>query len=336
MSSNHSSVGGSPLDESLPVAGTFSNPISHLSRRLSGSGSVGTTATEIPPPPPIEKREITEKPSEQTAEKSQKTPDAQPAPRSPIDEFFEVTMSRASLSNSCSDNGSHRQASESAETLAAQEVTFTVKVTALLMGLKTMYITVRPSTTVLQLKELIQNSDDSSPPPDRQRVTYNNEELSDDEATLNALNPPACEGAKFSMAVELKIEPFFEEIEVSVIHYHGYTDTITMPKDGDVAAVIAGLTERDSEKWLNGKMMVGDDDIADEAELLSIPTPEPGKVTLQFFPLPNYNGVAQPEELDVQYNGVRMNADSAPASPVSGMIFFCPHFKKKKLYRNVV
>eukprot|EP01061_Rhynchopus_euleeides_P016124 TRINITY_DN27305_c0_g1_i1.p1 TRINITY_DN27305_c0_g1~~TRINITY_DN27305_c0_g1_i1.p1 ORF type:complete len:877 (+),score=317.45 TRINITY_DN27305_c0_g1_i1:34-2631(+) len=250
---------------------------------------------------------------------------AAPVRRSPLDEFFDVAMSPAapaSLSNSYSDNGSNRQSEPPADKTIPDEGQFVIKVTALLMGIKTLSLSVRPSTTVHELKEMIQASDESCPPPDRQRVTYSNQELSQGDVTLSSLEPPACEGSNFSMAVELKMEPFFEEVHVSVVHYHGYTDTIDVPKETTVGGLMEILTEKDADKWTNGKLMLGDDDLTDEESLLKLSSETTGAVTLQFFPLPNYNGtVQQAQDLDVQYNGVRMTGDAAPASPSSGMWF---------------
>ena len=252
---------------------------------------------------------------------------------SPVDELFRPNLFGAEQSqcNSCS-------MSDPGTSLRSPGLgpSFTVRITTLLMGLKTLNITVRPNTTVLELKELIQNELEDCPPPERQRLTYNREELRHTEhasTTLSQLTPPAGEGSRFSMAVELKVEQeLYEDVNVEFRHYHGYNHKMVCAKDETIGTMLKRLQATDGgEKWDEdvGKMLFDDEEVSEDTLVNKyVPAGSTNPcVMFQFFPLPNYNvAVAAQQDLqdqsEEQYNGVRLNGDPCTSPSAQGGLYF--------------
>eukprot|EP01059_Diplonema_ambulator_P000393 TRINITY_DN1032_c0_g3_i1.p1 TRINITY_DN1032_c0_g3~~TRINITY_DN1032_c0_g3_i1.p1 ORF type:complete len:805 (+),score=94.57 TRINITY_DN1032_c0_g3_i1:26-2416(+) len=166
------------------------------------------------------------------------------------------------------------------------EVTFTVSVTTLSMGLKTFKISVSGATTVGELKSLIEQQDDSCPPPNRQRLIYNKQELSNPEVRLEDLNPPAGDGAKFSMAWELSIDTDHDEpaLVCTVIHYHDVTEHVTVDPGMKLDDLLYELKSRPrGEIWNSGVMLYNSTQL-EGGEVLSDLENFADNPVLQFFP----------------------------------------------------
>eukprot|EP01059_Diplonema_ambulator_P000391 TRINITY_DN1032_c0_g1_i1.p1 TRINITY_DN1032_c0_g1~~TRINITY_DN1032_c0_g1_i1.p1 ORF type:complete len:850 (+),score=88.59 TRINITY_DN1032_c0_g1_i1:185-2734(+) len=208
------------------------------------------------------------------------------------------------------------------------DLPFTVSVTTLSMGLKTFKISVSGATTVGELKSLIEQQDDSCPPPNRQRLIYNKQELSNPEVRLEDLNPPAGDGAKFSMAVELKIGGDDDaEVEVTVIHFHGYSEVVCCGVDQTVGDVMEELRDREGgEKWgeTQGCVYYNDDELQAGTVLRTINGFKEQPV-LQFYPMPNINHDAtmHPEDVGVNVDdNSRRVLDVSPLSSPSSQKWF--------------
>ncbi|KAJ9473045.1 hypothetical protein DIPPA_33188 [Diplonema papillatum] len=173
---------------------------------------------------------------------------------------------------------------------------FSICIQTLSMGLRSLAIPVTLSTTVGEIKAVIQTRDPAAPPPDRQRLTYNCKELHDDNTSLISLNPPPKDGSKFSMAFELKIDQ--EEVwEVSCMHFHGYCETLWALPSWTVGEVIGALRGRDGGelKWTGGRFSLAQKDLLEADVLAEVEGMESGK-TLHFFPTGKYvNNNASPQ-----------------------------------------
>ena len=165
-------------------------------------------------------------------------------------------------------------------------VEFSIRVTTLTMGLKTIVCKVKAITTVGEVKELLQTLDETNPPPERQRLIYKKCELKDNDVTLGELTPPVQEGSIFSMALELKMDAIVEEWSLQVSHYHdGIRDVVIDP-----SLLVLDLLEQlqstepeeEDDKWEGGRLRLGEH-IVDDEDVMIKEIPEIINGSLLFY-----------------------------------------------------
>ncbi|KAJ9473046.1 hypothetical protein DIPPA_33233 [Diplonema papillatum] len=154
---------------------------------------------------------------------------------------------------------------------------FAVKVVTLSMGLTSYEFMVKPTTTIRELRKLLEEADGTYAYA-RQRVTYNRREVSRGSTEMQHLRPPAQTGSKFLIALELERSSLAEKWKISVVHFDtpSEQEAVVVSPDQTMVDVLAVLKQKDSHKWDNGVFCVADQLIDQATPLRSLPGMGPG------------------------------------------------------------